>query len=265
MLEAHMKNKPVGICHICGQTKELTEEHIPPRGAGNTKTVKFHTLNDFLHEDHISGKKQLSEFKYQQSQGGFHIPTICKECNNNTGSFYAPAYSDFARIIYISLSKYDVNKMLNHNLTFKCQLKPLNIYKQILAMFCSILTPQTVDTYKFGDFILDKNANSLNDKQNKLHMFLVPSNSAFKSIPAYGIYNTNNGKFIMISELIAPPFGFVLNLTPNSVSINLPDLSTFCDFSYDEITTLGFEIPFLKPLQSFMMYEGIPQNKIIMW
>lgn len=259
-----MKNKNIGVCHICGQTKELTEEHIPPRGAGNTKTVKFHTMDDFLHKDHLSGEKQITDFKYQLSQGGFHLPTICKECNNNTGSYYAPAYSEFARAITLSLAKNKTEEMLNHNLTFKCQIKPLNFYKQIIAMFCSILFPETVAIYKFGDYVLDKNSKTLNVKPFKLHMFLVP-NEIFKMTPAYGIYHTNTGKCIMLSEFIAPPFGFVLNLSPDLVSLSLPDIAVFTDFAYDEIALLGFEIPFLRPLYSFMMFENVPQDKIIMW
>ena len=260
-----MKNKPIGICHICGQTKELTAEHLPPRSAGNSKTVKFHTMDSVLHEDHLSGKKPLSYFNHKISQGGFHLPTICQECNNNTGSFYAPAYSEFAKSIMRNLYKNDISAMLNHTLSFKCQFKPLNVYKQILAMFCSILAPETVSLYKFGEFILDKTANSLNVKNFKLHMVLVP-NEVFKIIPAYGIYHTSTGQCIMLSEFIAPPFGFVLNLTPDLVSVGLPDLSVFSDFAYDEISLIGFEnIPFLRPLQSFMMFEGIPQDKIILW
>ena len=43
-----MKKKTIGVCHICGQTKELTFEHLPPRSTGNKGIVKSYDHDDLV-------------------------------------------------------------------------------------------------------------------------------------------------------------------------------------------------------------------------
>ncbi len=79
-----------GTCHICGQNKKLTFEHIPPHKAFNNLSAKVYNGGELL-------KKYKGEpYKYQNMQKGKGGYTLCEECNNNTGSWYVEEYIEIA-------------------------------------------------------------------------------------------------------------------------------------------------------------------------
>lgn len=260
-----MKKQVDGTCHICGQFKRLSYEHLPPKSAGNKNTVKFYTFDDFITSySHSNDNSHTS--KPHIIQGGFQVPTICEDCNNKTGAYYVKAYSEFAKIVYCSLKENDCSNFLNHLINFECSLRPLNFFKQVITMFCSILERPAIQSYGLDKFVLDKNTNTLDGEPFSLHMYIVPNDSSITMSPAcYGIYNTDLHKYAMLAEFIAPPFGFVLNLTPSLAKLNLLDLSPLNDFKYNEVVKLKFELPFLKPTGFYLNYEGINQDKILIW
>jgi hypothetical protein len=80
-----------GRCRLCGQTRPLTREHIPPKGAGNIETAPTHTLVQWLERrdlDPIPGGKI--------EQGGIWGYTLCAQCNSFTGKEYGREYQGWA-------------------------------------------------------------------------------------------------------------------------------------------------------------------------
>lgn len=86
-----------GICYICGKEDELTFEHIPPRKAFNWHRAKIYNGYEAL------SKSQGEPARYDNSQQGMGKYSLCQSCNNNTGTWYAQAYCDFAMDVIHSL------------------------------------------------------------------------------------------------------------------------------------------------------------------
>jgi hypothetical protein len=80
-----------GECGLCGEFKPLSFEHVPPRSAFNDKPVFVQSFEHLYNkESHVYGKRM-------RSNRGFGGYTLCELCNNNTGSWYANDFAEFAQ------------------------------------------------------------------------------------------------------------------------------------------------------------------------
>lgn len=87
---ARRKKKP-GMCRICGKKGDLSFEHVPPQSAFNKTTVIEYTLESWTTKRKVKGK---------QRQGGVGEHTLCEQCNNDTGSWYADEYVKWAKTAF---------------------------------------------------------------------------------------------------------------------------------------------------------------------
>lgn len=250
-----MKNN-FGTCHICGKYAKLTSEHLPPKSTGNNKLIHYYSYDQIFSPDHLSGMKRLSEFPTHRLQGGFRMNTLCESCNKFTGFNYVPAYSDFSNRITNAMNCMTTAPQLGDTLHFQAKITPLNFFKQVLSIFCSILDPATVALYGFKDFILTRNSSALPEKPFSLHMYLIPINGASKNLPAAGLLSPKSKKQMLFSEFASPPFGFILNLTPQDACISFPNLLEFVNFKFNESATLEFNLPLLNPRVMPLSFEG---------
>ncbi len=85
-----MSINTTGICRLCGETKKLTREHFPPKGAFNNSQFKSTSVNQYKTK---KGIVWHDKWYY----GGNAKYRTCIDCNNNTGSWYAKDYIDFAQ------------------------------------------------------------------------------------------------------------------------------------------------------------------------
>ena len=130
--------KKIGKCSICGEYTELTFEHVPPKSAGNNQTANFYKIID-INKSVMQYKTlpwNLKKVKYKQQQRGAGYYSLCKQCNNLTGSKYGNAYCEVSNVFSYILSK--EKPKVNSNLNIELELKPLNFIKQVLSMFCNI-------------------------------------------------------------------------------------------------------------------------------
>lgn len=79
-----------GLCRICNAKPATTREHVPPRAAGNDRTSRSHSLDDWLQRDDFG---TMSGGRVEQ--GGIFGFTLCGECNQRSGRF-ASQYRDWA-------------------------------------------------------------------------------------------------------------------------------------------------------------------------
>ena len=251
-----MGKKIIGKCHICGNEKELSWEHIPPKSSGNKLTIKYYTSEELLADDVLSGAADISSKRYHLSQGGLKMQTICEDCNNITGADYVQAYSDFANLIKSALLNVNQETDLNKNLNITCKIKPLNFLKEVIALFCSILPRYTVDLYKFGEYVLDKEKQDFDKNDFELYMYWSTTKKGnYKFVPPTGRGNLFKG-FILCAEISAPPLGFILSLTPE-VKLGLPSFKNMKDYKFDEEAEYSFSLPLLRPIELFpLTYEN---------
>lgn len=140
-------------CRVCGNVEMLTVEHILPRAAGGGLPAKIYKGDELL--------KTLGDNdetpKYVNQQNGFVAYTLCKSCNNYSGKYYDEDFSHFYNVINHEVAKLvrgiklegseTVGGVLaKSGVSIKLKgIKPFNIAKRILVMFCSVEHPGLTD------------------------------------------------------------------------------------------------------------------------
>lgn len=237
-----------GQCKICGQFKELTAEHIPPKNAFNSSNVVVlpfdEVIKTMVGED---GRMpwDTQGLKGTVQQGGHKKYCLCRECNNNTGSWYMREYTDFAKTINVMIQQENLSVGNSYSFVIK-NLYPLRIYKAMMTLMCDI------NNNCFGDeslrrFLMDKENKSINSFKYSLYMYLV-STQMPRISGLSGIVNLyNSGKNVLVSEMSSYPIGFALYLdkpatyTPFGINIDM-----FATFDYDAKCNLHFSgVPYL--------------------
>lgn len=75
------KGPKKGLCNICGENKNLTEDHVPPKGVLKMRNVMLSQLATY-------GQNKKS----RQFQQGVKFRSLCESCNSELlGSLYDPA------------------------------------------------------------------------------------------------------------------------------------------------------------------------------
>lgn len=241
-----------GICHVCGETKHLTFEHIPPQSSGNIDPVKQYNGAAMLgHPAALRG--DFSGVKYRNSQRGLGGFTLCDDCNSYLGRNYVSAFSAF----YIGL----IETMLKGTfltteglVTLSAGIQPLPIFKQIIANFCCINQPGVVRDCT--DYLLDRENNSFPDRY-KLYLSINPYKDGRFFSFGFSPRIDNNNKVDFISVLSLPPLILTLQdvyLSGNR-SLALCDITAFGSCDWDK--TYDMEMtPFIEHGDFFRVKEA---------
>src|SRR6267142_5142636 len=120
-----------GTCHLCGLSRKLSFEHVPPHAAFNEYPImEARGLEMFEERDIDRIKGRIS----QRGAGGY---TLCERCNNDTGAWYGTAFVSWAyqaaRILALTRGQ--------PSLYYEYHLYPLSVIKQIICMFFSANGP----------------------------------------------------------------------------------------------------------------------------
>ena len=201
-----MPKKFVGQCCICGNVCELTKEHVPPHKA-------FNNFKNFgLNGDDFTKALQNKEFKTRINQNGACDYTLCAECNNNTGTWYANDYIEFVHYIhYFCKDKPEESNCL----TLKAsQIKFGNIIKQIFAMFASSLKYNCVKDLGIDKYLLEKDNFKIDTSKFKLYCYINFDYMIEKTGVLCAI--KTDGTITTFASLKTYPLGFILNLKPEN-------------------------------------------------
>ena len=161
-----------------------------------------------------------------KGSGGY---TLCEDCNNKTGVWYA---SDFADFVHQGMSIIRELKTPSRLIKGIYQIKPLNVLKQILTMFMS--------TDKSG---------YLRSKTDLIDFILHKEKTGLPTIYEVYLYSTLSTKYRMFgfswiadeimgwqkwSEINFKPFGYLLAEESGPAHEYMCNISKFGNFSYDE-------------------------------
>jgi len=243
-----MKEKHEGVCHICGKYGELTFEHIPPEKAFNSQRAKIYNGDEAL-------KRSKGEpSRYCNSQQGMGKYSLCESCNNNTGTWYAQTYCDFAMDVIKSLHK---NEPLEHGdvveFTFRgCGV--LHIVKQVKAMFCSLLPYNEVQRLGFDKLLLEKESNTVNRELFDLRMYLTPIETGQLMCGPTGVLiKKDKGiETVVVADLGVYPFGFILNLTPEIPVKYGGSIMDMFNLKYDEKRDFKLSLTYLERVSNIL-------------
>lgn len=202
-------------CHICGYVGKISFEHVPPRKAFNS-----HRAFMYLGEQIIKNKDNFPwepVVKGVQMQRGVGFNTLCERCNSNTGSWYGGAFVDFIYQGYRIIGKNNegVASKTNSRLSMPFQnIYPLRIIKQIVSMFFSINSPRFAKAQPdLVKFVLDKKSKGLSEEKYGLYIYIL-NGAIARYIGIAGILGMSKSESRVVSELSAPPFGYVLEMNP---------------------------------------------------
>ncbi len=266
--DKHMAKKPtIGICRVCGQKKTLTEEHIIPRAAGGGDKIKLYSGDELL-KTLSDDEKPYGKIK----QNGHAEYTLCKTCNNHSGSSYDKDFSDFYNTITLNILKditipSDVSRedyLEGKRLEVELRgIKPLNIAKRILVSFCSVEHPGLTDRKpEIRKAIQDKEYRPKTDNFSVYLSLHVGSPAYYGTVAA--LVNVNgNYTPIAYAGIEADVLGFHLADHDEHLKggglINCLDITEWLTrYKYNEIANVRLELMFSK---SLMIRFPIPTDK----
>lgn len=239
-----MKKLNKGKCSICGRECNLSFEHIPPRAAFNSFPLKSISGDSFIKLVTSKNRKpwDIEGLKYENLQRGSGLYSLCQECNNYTGTMYGTEYVKIARDLSIYLSR---ESNLDNATMFEAKIKefyPLRFIKQVLSMFCST-TSGLVDSFPIiKDALLNKDILIENPDFN-IYMFVL-KNQRISWAGANAVAIKGSNEPLMISELVAYPFGFVFDYDDKlKDNYKMLSISSFLSYKYDEQVEMMMVVP----------------------
>lgn len=228
------KNEFDNTCAICGTVGKLTFEHIPPKAAFNNKPVFIQNA-----ENLFESKSRLFE-KKKKSPKGFGRHSLCESCNNNTGSWYAKDFGSFAQQGIENLKLFKTPNERVHGIY---KIKPLNVIKQIAAMFMSTDTSGHFRSRGFTEFILNKESQVFPEK---FTLYLYSNISDIKRLMGAQVVYVPELGIQKWSEITFPPFGYLLAEESERAHEAMVDITPFHQFKFDQEATIGITTKLLK-------------------
>ena len=223
-----------GYCQLCNQFESLTFEHVPPKAAFNDHLVYMQGHEELVEE------KSFRYGKHKRSHRGFGGYTLCAQCNNNTGDWYAPAFVSFAKQGMEHFKEFDIPQ---DKFEAEYILKPLNVLKQILTMFMSADKGKQLSSEKeLVDFLLNKESSSL---PSKFKVYLYTTLSKHKRmIGPCVVYDPELG-IQKWSEINFQPFGYLLADDSFPAHPDMVDISSFSNYKYNQRAVIALVLPYL--------------------
>jgi hypothetical protein len=245
--------KHPGKCKICGEFKDLSPEHIPPKNAFNSTTVKIFPFEEMLKT--VSEKDRLpwdtKGLKGSLQQGGHKKYCLCHACNNNTGQWYMRSYTDLAKTINAMIVKNRAIPGRAYSFTIE-EIYPLRIYKAMMTLMCDINNDCFGDVL-LRDFIMNKNSISIDKSKYSLYMYLVSSHMPRISGLSAFVNAETDSKPVLVSEIAYYPIGFALYIDkPQNYNPFGLNVDVFADYGFDDKCEVTFSgIPYLDINSNF--------------
>ncbi|MBR3281601.1 MAG: hypothetical protein IKI57_07215 [Clostridia bacterium] len=235
--------RPIGKCHICGKECELTYEHIPPKKAYNHKPTKMYIGKEYFKDLEKRDIKDTSKLRYTDFQKGVGDYTLCERCNSTTGKWYAGEYIKISNAIYDYLGHHleELKDAKSVELDFK-DVYPLKFFKQIIAMFLSIIPNEYLENHKeLRKYVLDRDSVEFSNKKYRISLGLLKQD--FEGWSGINHLLMCNGKIKLISFLVVAPFYFVLEFNPEEIVFdNLLDITSIGhQYNYNDRIALNIK------------------------
>ena len=233
-----------GFCKICGNYKDLSFEHIPPQSAFNGSGILLHSLN-YVSDPSYQIARKTPKRKHPRGLGEH---SICQQCNNLTGDWYARDYIELARQGMSYLDK--IEKTVSISLPF--YIKPLNVLKQMVTMALAMSTGASNTNYDdLRRFVLNVRERNISPEY-LFYLYLTDKKSEPRYMADTVNYNIETGTMdFVMAEVALPPLGFViLNSIPDKkssvTSENMCSINHFSKYEYNVWTTIYLKIPIHK-------------------
>ena len=247
MNELKFKREKICRCNICLQIKEMTWDHIPPKGGIELTSMQINEVLSLMTNN--ASKPKIS-------QNGVKYRFICKECNSKLGKYYDPALNDFA----LSVGRY-LHSRTQFPPVITVQVRPQAIIRSILGHF--LATKQEIDNTDFDKQVRKFlfNENELLPDDIHVFYFLYPYTTMVLmrdfAMPACRNGDFSKSGFFQLLKYF--PIAYIV--TDLNEYEGLPELSAYRNLAvYDQV-----EIPvFLFRIQEMDWPEKVENTNIIL-
>lgn len=220
-----MAKQHFGICHLCGTYGKLSFEHVPPVSAFNDQRILRSTFEQVLAKE-----DNLDDLQGRQQQRGAGAYTLCEKCNNDTGAWYVPAFTDWAR----QAMEIVIGTRGRPTLEYPFNIFPLRVLKQVVCMFFGVNGTYFHKAHPdLVRFVLNKESREFPDYV-RVYAFYTFSNR-FRSAGVTGLMKglgSGSATIHTFSEITFPPFGFVLTVRSDPPRAGFCEISDFSKFEY---------------------------------
>jgi hypothetical protein len=222
----------IGVCHLCGMNGKLSFEHVPPEAAFNDQRVMESDIQRLIGGDLIKEMEQPTGKTNQRGAGKY---TLCERCNNNTGVWYARSYVRFVKQLYYLSSGVPAGTTV----VVECPIRPLNIFKQILVMFCSASPPSFAQAHpRLVRYLLNPESREADDQRVFMSLYDIVNSKAARQSGLTGRIDMEEGSSHVYSEISFPPFNLVMSVSGGCPDPRLFEVTWFKEFEYQEQTTV---------------------------
>jgi hypothetical protein len=251
------KKQRFGICRVCRTPNvKLTFEHVPPRSSFNDIPAETFGLMDYLKtEDHDLTGGRIA----QRGSGEW---SLCKQCNEKTGTWYVRELGRATRAAARVLNQLPLDELDGNPEQEVVRVKftgvgrrprPLLLVKQMITMLLAISPAElSLANPELGDFVLDRECSGLSDRyQLYLALFAGP---LARTVGGSSRINVFTGQVDVFSEIAYPPFAYVLTIDSPPGALRVGNVSPFAalkpqqeaDIEIDLIVGFGHTLDFLN-------------------
>jgi hypothetical protein len=235
-----------GICWLCGQAGDLTDDHTQPQCAYNEKKRKHVRLKSPVDKERIArgqiapsvtAPASLLRNIYEEIRpdrpigGGIYVRRQCTECNFHLGRLYDGHFGHWCRDAVSNMKSGDL-MVIQRQYTQRCRY-PLSILKRICAMFFAIngdrFASHQPELSRFARF---PDCHELPDNIGVYAAYNV--NDLVSHIPFQVRKNVVNGFEVHLSQIAHPPFVYVMTLRGSCPDPRLTDLRRFALYDYGD-------------------------------
>jgi hypothetical protein len=185
-------------CHICLRSTGLSREHVPPKSAYNNYNGLW---------EHLATQGNKLSSRSMRIRGGFHVKTLCADCNNRVCAPYASEYVEFVRHLVETPLLLDQSGEAR---VVSVRQNTLFIAKEIMTMILAIEDLPFVELHdELRHFVLHPDA--VLTMPFDILAFLVPKSPETGTIaPFHGrVDSFASGFGFTGGEISWYPFGFV--------------------------------------------------------
>lgn len=237
------KYRTDGRCRLCGEHRQLTFEHVPPRGAFNDRPVRIQKYDQQINE------RSPLYGSYSKAPRGSGDHVLCVQCQTRTGTWYARHYVEFAHEVKRNLDRRD----LSHH-TYR--IRPFRVLKHALTMFAAVESSSwLLDMPGYKSYLLDPNSRSLPDS---LRLYFYCNTTGNSRLNGWSVQRMENGVIIQCAEVSSYPVGLVLSFQPKVPHPFLTDITAFATFSDEEVSDVRIR-PFMMSFPEGF-FQGISVN-----
>lgn len=219
----------IECCRICGSTQNLSLEHTPSKAAYNKKSfLEFSVSHPLM---------QFLKWKARKVQGGSKSKTLCKLCNNNTGSWYNPEYVKLARTCSSLAKPRNANKIMSVRTCFS----PSRVIRQALTNICSVSQLGLCKNYTHLKNYLLNRVQTIELQPLKVGLFINIANTGRSS--GVTLFVDARRKIArLMAEFSFWPLGWILTFDDLPYSGTL-DVTSWASYGIDEELELTLDIP----------------------